>query len=107
MNTRKVIPCGFLTTVGCNETFLLLSPEPVAKDSWQNDGTYRFVVVPCEPDFELDENGGIYSYARHLVTNSFAIEYRANLRPIEVQILDETDITKTEFMSTEEKQNYE
>lgn len=106
MNTRKIIPCGFLTTVS-NETFLLLSPEPVVRDSWQNDGTYRFVVVPCEPDFDLDETGAIFPYARHLVTNSFAIEYRSDLHPITVQVLDEIDITKTEIMSNEETKNYE
>lgn len=88
MKTKTIKPCGYL--FAGFETFLLLSPEPVVKDSWQDSGTYRFVCVPGVP-MQLDEDGQhpIYDYARHIVTNNFTIEYVMNMQPIEVKILEE------------------
>lgn len=104
MSTRTVRPCGYLIINGF-ESFLLLSPEPVAKDSWQDNGTYRFVCVPSEPIdtfVAMGEERHLYDYARHVVTNSFAIEYRADLSPITIRVLNDVDLTVTEFPNQNE-----
>lgn len=104
MKTRIVKPCGFLI-INNFETFFLLSPEPVVKDSWQDNGTYRFVCTPSEPIdiiVAMGKDNPIYDYARHVVTNSFAIEYRADMTPIDIRVLTDIDLTVTEFKETEE-----
>lgn len=97
MNTRIVKPCGYLI-INNFETFFLLSPEPVVKDSWQDNGTYRFVCVPVEPSEYIDGDNPIYDYARHVVTNSFAIEYRADMLPITIKILTDVDLITKELI---------
>jgi len=106
MKTRTVKPCGYLI-INNFETFLLLSPEPVVRDSWQDNGTYRFVCTPAEPLEYLEGTTPVYDYARHVVTNSFAIEYRADMTPIDIRILTDIDLTVTEFKETEKELNYE
>lgn len=98
MKIKIVTVCGYLVINGF-ETFFLLKPEPVAKDSWQDNGTYRFICVPSEPIdsyIAMGEEHLLYDYARHVVTNSFAIEYRADIKPIRIKVLDEIDLTFTE-----------
>lgn len=86
MKTKIVKPCGFLIVNDIYKYFLL-SPEPVAKDSWQDNGTYRFVCVPCEiKTLRGDGLPPIYYYSRHIVTNSFTIDYRTDIQPIEIEL---------------------
>ena len=101
---RTVTPCGILYTT--MESYYLLSPVPVEKDSWQDNGTYRFVAVPINP-VAIEDRGGkvleIHGYARHIVTNAFSIEYKYNLPDIHIPVLDEIDLTLQE----EKKENDE
>lgn len=96
---KVVKPYGILCTT--METYYLLSPEPIVKDSWQGDNCYRFVVVPIVP-IAIEEKGNkvteIYGYARHVVTNNFTIEYKYNIPEINIVILDELDLTKLEYV---------
>lgn len=85
MKTKILKPCGFLIVHGLYK-YYLLSPEPVAKDSWQDNGTYRFVGVPCEIKIIREDGLPLYYSARHIVTNSFTIEYRTDIQPIEVEL---------------------
>lgn len=43
--TRKATVYGILTT-HVNERFLLLSPFPIERDSWQPDGCLQWLVTP-------------------------------------------------------------
>jgi hypothetical protein len=70
---RQWKPYGWLYTQG--QRYSVLKPEPVAKDSSWNDGTYTFLVA-------LETKSG-YA-ATHLVTNAFAMELRDDLPAIEV-----------------------
>jgi hypothetical protein len=105
---RIVKPCGFLYTK--NETYYLLSPEPIVKDSWQGDNCYRFSVVPLEVK-EYEQKGTdaypIYGFARQIVTNSFTIEYIYNLEEIHVPISNELDLTQPEYPIEEDKNDNE
>lgn len=106
MKTRKVKPCGMLHS-NFSEWFLL-HPYPVVKDSWQDDSTHRFLGVPSVPEnWNDDVNPPIYSYARHIVTNSFTIEYMADMQEIEIKVLEDIDVTETELhdISDEEISN--
>lgn len=80
MNTKQVEFCGKLHTPG--QTYFLIHPEPVVRDSWQPDGALRFLVVP---DKKLGKKGNVdvYSYPRHIVTNCYTVEY--NYVPVRLQ----------------------
>jgi hypothetical protein len=101
---KVVVPYGILYTI--IETYYLLSPQPIPGDSWERDNTYRFVCVPIQPE-AVEQKGYktaiVYGYARHVVTNAFAIEYKADLSPITIQVLDELDLSQTEIPIKEEK----
>ena len=83
METKKVQPCGMLFTQG--REYFLLHPHPIVKD-WEGDSYYRFLVTPREKV----NNDGSYSYARHIVTNNFAVEIIDVL--LEIPILTEQEI---------------
>jgi len=100
---REVLPAGLLKTQG--ETYYLLSPHPIVGDSWEGDNCYRFVCVPI--DYYYDKNEVIYPYARHVVTNSFAIEYISYNHPIKIELLDEYDISETVNLNVEEEFIYD
>lgn len=95
---KAVVPYGILYTVV--ETYYLLSPEPILGDSWERDNTYRFVCVPIQPE-AVEQKGYktaiVHGYARHVVTNAFAIEYKIGLPAINIQVLDEIDLSQTEI----------
>jgi hypothetical protein len=94
---QLVKPYGYIYANG--EQYYLLRPEPLSKDSWQGDNTYRFLVVPVIPD-AIEEVGTkvyhVYPYRRHIVTNNFTIEFMYDLEEIHVPVLDEIDVTSTE-----------
>ena len=100
---REVLPAGLLKTQG--ETYYLLSPHPIVGDSWEGDNCYRFVCVPV--DYYYEENKIIYSYARHVVTNCFSIEYVVYKHPIKIEVLDEYDISDTVNLNVEEEFAYD
>jgi len=91
---RVVRPYGYI--VSGLERYFLLSPEPITKDSWQDNNTYRFVVVPIQP-YSIEEVGKevykVYGYARHVVTNAFIIEYCYDMEEIHIPVIDEIDLT--------------
>lgn len=95
---RKVIPAGFLRTGG--KEYLLLAPYPIVGDSWEDDNTYRFLATPN--DFILQDDAIVYPPARHIVTNSFSIEYSLFETPIYVETFDEYDVGNIEKFETEE-----
>ena len=100
MKTRTVQPCGILSTSGLD--YFLLSPTPVVRDSWQDDRTHRFVGVPMLDDPIVEDEVEIYPYARHIVSNAFAIEYVADMQPIQIEVLEDIDVTFTEQNSVSE-----
>jgi len=92
-------PCGKLFTHG--REYWLLKPEPIPGDSWERDNTYRWIVVPnkvishkqiSEEDF-MNE----YPFARHIVTNSFTVEYSPNIPTIWVWQLKDIDLKDLEL----------
>lgn len=105
---RIVKPYGILYTV--MEAYYLLSPVPLPGDSWEGDNTYRFVCVPIQPE-AIEAKGNatltIYGYARHIITNAFAIEYKFDLPAITIRVLNEVDLTKIEFPIEEDKNDNE
>lgn len=105
---KVVKPYGLLYTT--LETYYLLSPEPIVKDSWQGDNCYRFVVTPIMVQ-SIEQKGNevteIHGYARHVVTNDFTIEYRYNLPEINIGVLDEFDLTKLEYQKEIEEDDKE
>jgi len=106
MKTRTVKPCGMLYSG--SDVWYLIHPYPITKDSWQGDNVYRFVGVPIIPESFVDnDNPNVYGYARHIVTNSFAIEYQADMKAIEIQVLEDIDVIETELhdVNAEEVKN--
>ena len=105
---RTVKPYGILYTT--METYYLLSPHPVPGDSWERDNCYRFVVTPIKPE-AVEQKGYktaiVHGYARHIVTNSFTIEYRYNILEINLPILNELDLTQPEYPIEEDKNDNE
>ncbi len=95
---RMVKPCGVLYTQG--REYFLLSPYPIERDDWQGENCYRFVGVPRN-----GFDGHKYPYARHIVTNSFVVDYLVNTDEIRVEIpiweLDEYDLTELETLENE------
>ena len=104
---RTVKPYGHLYTM--NEDYWLLSPHPIVGDSWERDGTYRFLVVPTE-EKAIETKGkytySIYGYARHVVTNSFTIEYMHDIVNIHIPVLDEIDVTEQKEIEDDEETDY-
>jgi hypothetical protein len=84
---KEVLPCGILSCP--TGKYLLLKPYPIVGDNWEGDNCYRWLVIPIDPRY--DTGTAIYSYARHVVTNSFSIEYRSGLTPIQVEVEEESD----------------
>ena len=87
MKTKQVTPYGMLYTQG--REYFLLHPHPVVKD-WEGDNAYRFLVTPriniknkIETSLDIQT---LYSYARHIVTNAFAIDFVDGMP--EITILD-------------------
>ncbi|MHA2329755.1 MAG: hypothetical protein ACXACR_14665 [Candidatus Hodarchaeales archaeon] len=75
MKTKTVKPYAMLYSQG--REYFLLFPEPLEQDSWEQSGTYRFVVVPRTAVSSVDAHGILHPYphARHIVTTSFTIEF--------------------------------
>ncbi len=97
---KTELPCGVLRTQG--QTYWLLCPCPVPGDSWEGDNCYRFLVVP------KGGSGGrnIYPPARHLVTNSFAVEYMSNIPAIKRRVLVQYDIDVLEHPQMGQQLNF-
>ena len=92
---RKVIPCGMLYTH--SREYFLLSPYPIEAD-WEALYERRFVVVPRKQVWQLEDGTTIYSFARHIVTDSFTIDYAANMPTIIIEKLnDRIDLAETEL----------
>ena len=94
---KEVVPCGMLYTF--NREYFLLNPQPLARDSWQGDNAYRFVVVPAKPISSSSDNGyvPVYSFARHIVTNAFTIDYAPDMPAIKIWQLEDLDVTQMEW----------
>ena len=95
---KEVVPCGILYTF--NREYFLLNPQPLARDSWQGDNAYRFVVVPNKPindSVYADVEQPIYSFARHIVTNAFTIDYSPDMPAIKIWQLEDLDVTQMEW----------
>ena len=100
MKTKIVKPYAMLYSQG--REYFLLFPEPLEQDSWEQSGTYRFVVVPRKVittrlvgDWFQKRRENIYSHARHIVTTSFTIEF-ANMPEIVIK-LAEPDLSEYEL----------
>lgn len=91
-NYRKVKPCGMLYTFG--REYFLLHPYPLAKDSWQNDSAYRFVVVPREQLRWVDDEP-LFPIARHIVSTAFTVDYVAKMPAILIDYAGEYDVANT------------
>jgi hypothetical protein len=68
---QKVTPYGTITTL--SQKFFLLNPQPVARDSCWDNGTYTFFVATM---FD--------NQPKTIVTNCFVIEYSNDIGPIEL-----------------------
>jgi len=77
---KKVMPCGKLHVEG--KIFWLLNPDPLPAAEWQGKNVIRWLCVPFEQvgtNSHLDEvEVFIYSYARHVVSSAFTVEYLYN-----------------------------
>lgn len=86
---KAMKPCGYLYSQG--QTYFLLEPQPIPRDSQWNDGTYTFFVAYI-PLLSRD----LPTRAIHIVTNSFCIEY-VDVDDIKVKnILDEEESVPVE-----------
>ena len=93
---KDIVPCGMLYTF--NREYFLLNPQPLARDSWQGDNAYRFVVVPAKPIILGDISRlDCYSFARHIVTTAFTIDYAPNMPAIQIWQLEDLDVTQMEW----------
>jgi len=92
-NYRKYIPCGEIHTNG--KSYYLLRCEPILPDSWQRDNERRFHVVPQRPIIEDDEGNLVFPFSRHIVTNSFVIEFH-QMKEIFVEPYDEWEESEWE-----------
>jgi hypothetical protein len=83
---RKVQPRGKLYTQG--QEYYLLKSISFIREEWERGDTYRFLVVPHCP---IAVEGGCryYSFARHIVTTSFTIDYMPTIAPILIWDIDE------------------
>jgi len=92
MEYKTVKPYAMLYSQG--REYFLLFPEPLEQDSWEQFGTYRFVVVPRRPTVDAN-HGTAYPHARHIVTTSFTIEF-ADMPEITIK-LAEPDLSEYEL----------
>lgn len=97
---KIVKPYGHLHTN--NQDYYLIQPHPITSDSWEGDNCYRFLVVPAIP-IAVEQRGNliyhVYEYPRHIVTNSFVIEYNECLEihiPISEEIIIERNLETKE-----------
>lgn len=88
-----VQPCGMLYTQG--REYFLLNPYPVLPD-WEFVAD-RFVCVPRKQIDQLDDGSAVYSVARHIVTNAYAIDYCSSMPWEIIEKLDENDLSETEW----------
>ena len=79
-NIVEVQPVGMLFSQG--REYFLLKPVPVVSDSWEGDNAYRWLVVPRSGEKQVDSVSFAYPHARHIVTNSFVVEYSGDMPPI-------------------------
>lgn len=91
-NYRKVKPCGMLYTFG--REYFLLHPYPLAKDSWQHDGAYRFVVVPRKQLSWVGDEP-LFPIARHIVSTAYTVDYVADMPEIYIDYAGEYDVANT------------
>jgi len=103
MKTKKVKSYGMLYSNG--REYFALSPVPAISEEWEweqgQKGVYRFEVVPRKDLRELKRSLALalrqyddlkkyqplYPHARHIITNSFVLEY-ADMPEITIKILD-------------------
>jgi hypothetical protein len=93
MKTKQVKPFGML--YANSREYFALAPIPEVSEDWEwDDGqenVFRFLVTPHKntisdvDEFLYDEP--VYSFARHIVTNNFTLEY-ADMPEITIRILD-------------------
>lgn len=91
---KEVQPCGMLYSHG-REYFLLRPSPEKSMQSWE---TWRWLVVPNKMVGVLpyDVSNSYYSYKRHIVTNSFTVEFMAGLPKITILVADEYDLSEME-----------
>jgi hypothetical protein len=88
--------------------YFVLRPEPIPGDSWEGDNAYRWLVVPNKEigRKKMKESEGIhtyeywvsvYSFARHIVTTAFVVDYASGMPEIYVETPDEVGADKTEI----------
>lgn len=91
---RTVQPCGMLFSQG--RKYFLLNPEPLPGDSWEGDNAYRFVVVPVAVVSYSSNMKEHFSFARHIVTTAFVVDYSPNIPEIQIEDLGELDVSRLE-----------
>jgi hypothetical protein len=80
--TKQMRPYGRLYTQG--QMYLLLNPQPIARDSCWDNGTYTFFVA-----YPVDDSPAYP--AVHIITNAFVIEMDAGMGTYPIEgILVET-----------------
>lgn len=84
--------CGKLHSGG--QSYFLLYPYPIVKDSWQSDNAQRFLVVPMKP---IGKQGDVelFSYPRHVVSTCYTVEYHYLQETI--RVLDLGDYSAEEY----------
>lgn len=97
---REVQPIGYLYTQG--EQYFLLNLKPIEPD-WEEFPERRFVCVPAYVEVDVKDDVIFRSFARHIVTNSFAIEYSPNIAPIQVWDLGDIDLNAIEWNPEQEE----
>ena len=89
MTIKKVKPYGVLRSQGVR--YLLMSPEPVPRDSWQDDKTHRFLVT----DIKETTTTGVYPTPFQVITNNFSL---AMFDVPEIQVFEsQPEIIDVEF----------
>ena len=85
-------PYGMLYTQG--KSYYLLQPQPISRDSWQQDGTYGFYVGANDP------RGKVVGI--HLFTNQFAMEMIPNMPNITLSVdVEEKEESSWDYNSVE------
>jgi hypothetical protein len=93
--------------------YFVLRPEPIPGDSWEGDNAYRWLVVPNkeigrkkmkegESVYAYEYWVSVYSFARHIVTTAFVVDYAAGMPEIYIETLDEVDVSETEWKEEEQ-----
>jgi hypothetical protein len=95
---KQVQPCGMLYSNGREYFLLRPSPEKQLME-WEKWDTFRWLAVPKNVVGVLGEDyrfADYYSYKRHVITNSFVVEFMAGMPKILILVDDEYDLSEME-----------